>query len=193
MNITTQYGAGLRTGILIGAGTCALALITLVAIGSAADRATITHSIGSINTDRLGGIGSSKSVAGIDLAIDRRDYIVGVRLWRIAEKLDDDAGISPVSGATVDIDWRWPGPWRTGLLLASADDNRFGYATAGVGSKHADAALLIPLNDSRFGLRARLRAPLSGGWHAQAHYEYTGRQDPDIKIVNVGLGIGRSF
>ena len=192
MNITTQYGAGLRTGILIGAGTCALLLLALVTLADA-DRATITPSIGSINTDRLGGIGSSKSVAGIDLAIDRRDYIVGVRLWRIAEKLDDDAGISPVSGATVDIDWRWPGQWRTGLLLASADDNRFGYATAGVGSKHADAALLIPLNDSRFGLRARLRAPLSGGWHAQAHYEYTGRQDPDIKIVNIGLGIGRSF
>ena len=152
----------------------------------------VTPTIGSINTDRLGGIGSSKSVAGIDLAIDRRDYIVGVRLWRITERLDD-AGISPVSGATVDIDWRWPGPWRTGLMLASADDNRLGYATAGVGSKHADAALLIPLNDSRFGLRARLRAPLSGGWHAQAHYEYTGRQDPDIKIVNIGLGIGRSF
>ncbi len=192
MEIKNQYGAGLRVGMLIGAGTCAMLLTVLVAIATA-DRASITPSIGSINTDRLGGIGSSKSVAGLDLAIDRRDYIVGVRLWRIAERLDDDAGISPVSGATIDIDWRWPGPWRTGLMLASADDNRFGYATAGVGSKYADAALLIPLNDSRFGLRARLRAPLSGGWHAQVHYEYTGRQDPDIKIVNIGLGIGRRF
>ena len=28
MNIATQYGAGLRTGILIGAGTCALSVET---------------------------------------------------------------------------------------------------------------------------------------------------------------------
>lgn len=154
---------------------------------------SITPTIGSINTDHLGGIGSSKSVAGIDLAIQRRDYAVGIRLWHIAEKLDDDVGVSPRSGGTIDINWKLPGPWRAGGMVATADHHRFAYATAGIGSTHADAALLIPVNDSRFGLRVRLRAPLAGGWYAQTHYEYTGRQDPDIKIINIGLGVGRSF
>ncbi len=154
---------------------------------------SVTPSIGSINTDRLGGIGSSKSTAGVDLNIDRRGYNFGARLWRIAERLDDDAGISPRSGGTADINLNLPGPWRVGGMVATADGYRFSYATAGLGSVHTDAALLVPLNDARFGLRVRLRAPLSGGWHAQVHYEYTGRQDPDIKIVNVGLGIGKTF
>ncbi len=35
MNIKNQYGAGLRTGILIGAGTCSLLLLGLVALASA--------------------------------------------------------------------------------------------------------------------------------------------------------------
>ena len=160
---------------------------------TAADRASIVPSIGSINTDRLGGIGSSKSVAGLDLAIDRHDYAISLWLWRLAEKLDDDVGVSPRSGGTIDINWKLPGPWRAGGMVATADRHRFAYATVGVGSTHADAALLIPVNDSRFGLRVRLRAPLSGRWYAQTHYEYIGRQDPDIKIVNVGLGIGRSL
>lgn len=170
----------------------ALLMIASIAAASA-DRIAITPSIGSINTDRLGGIGSSKSVVGLDLAIDQRDYAIGARLWHIAERLDDDIGISPRSGATIDIDWNLPGPWRTGLMLASADSNRFGYVSVGIGSTDAGVALLVPVTDARFGLRARLRAPLSAGWHAQAHYEYIGRQDPDIKIVNVGLGVGRSF
>lgn len=82
---------------------------------------------------------------------------------------------------------------RGGGLLSTADDHRFAYATAGLQSKNADIDLLIPVNDSRFGLRARLRSTFSAGWFAQIHYEYTGRQDPDIKIVNIGMGVGRTF
>ncbi len=47
MNIQNQYGAGLRAGIMIGAGTCALLLLGLVAWASAAGSSAAFVEVGS--------------------------------------------------------------------------------------------------------------------------------------------------
>lgn len=193
MNINNQYGAGLRTGMLIGAGSFALLMLLLIGLATAGDWRAQTF-FGSLNTDRLGGTGSSKSTAGVAFDFNARDIAASVRVWRIAEKLDDDAGISPVSGGSIEASRRFSGPWRAGASVVQTDIQRFTYITLGMAVRDAGIDWLVPVTiESRFGLRARLRAPLSGGWFAQIHYEYVGRQDPDIKISNIGIGAGRSF
>lgn len=190
MNIKTQYGAGLRTGMLIGASSVALLLLLIVGFASASDWGVSVFG-GGISADKLGGVGSMKSSAGVGVDFTGRDVSASAAIWRITEKLDDDAGISPVHGGTIEASRRFMGSWRVGALYAWTDVDRFVHATIGLANRNASIDWLVPINDSRFGLRARLRAPISGCWFAQAQYEYLGRQDPDIKISSIGLGIGR--
>ena len=192
MNMRNQYGAGLRTGMMIGAAASMAMALLLIALATASDL-SVNGFTGGTNTDKLGGVGSSKSIGGVGVDVTGRKTHASVTLWHIAERLDDDAGISPRYGSTVEIGRRFMGPWRAGLLYSHTDANRFAHVAVGLASRHASVDWLVPIDDSRFGLRARLRAPLSGCWFAQAQYDYVGRQDPDIKISTIGLGIGRSL
>lgn len=171
-----------------------LGVVLLLSVGPATAADWSAHGfLGSLGTDRLGGIGSSKSTLGVGVDFETPSIDASARFWRLAEKLDDDAGISPETGGTIEAGRRL-GPWRAGVAVVQADGQRFNYASIGIHARHARLDWWVPLGgDSRFGLRAELRAPLAGGWTARIHYEYFGRQDPDIKISHVGMGIGRTF
>ncbi len=192
MNRRYQLGSSFRAGVAVGAGLTALLLVALVGFSSAGDWSTTIFG-GGISADKLGGVGSMKSSIGVDVGFAARDESASVMVWRIAEKLDDDIGISPVSGGTIAASRRIAGPWRLGALYAWTDVDRFAHATVGLGTKNANIDWLVPVNDSRFGLRAQLLTPISRCWSAQVRYEYLGRQDPDIKLSTIGIGLRRSL
>lgn len=160
-----------------------------------APRAETTAAVftGTLAADRLGGVGGHKSIAGVELEHAYKRLAWRAWAWRLAEGLDDDDGIAPARGARLELAYRPHRAWRLGLHYAAVERETFHYAALGVGNGAASLALLAPLAGERYGLAARLRAPLAGGWFAEGVYEYTGRQDPDLKLVIIGLKLGRQF
>lgn len=135
---------------------------------------------GGISSDKLGGVGGSKSVLAISASACAGWCYAG-RAWRVIEQMDDDAGIVPESGWSAEVSTA--GPWFIGARYD-------GLPNLMLGARFEDfeAALLVPSSNGRFGFTSRLRT--QGRQFGFLRYEYTGTQDPDTKDSLVVVGVG---
>lgn len=167
-------------------------VLTLCAtIASSNDSVSVVT--GTIASDRLGGVGGHKSIAGVEYEHSSDRFGVRLLSWSVAEGLDDDQNISPQRGSTLHAIYKTTGGARVGVLHAGTDMEDFSYLSIGIGDDNRSIDLLAPLSEGRFGIAAGMRVSISRRWFAQARYEYVGREDPDVKLVLTQLQIGRSF
>lgn len=141
--------------------------------------------VGGISSDKLGGNGGSKSAVSVTVdACNRRACVAGTA-WKILEPLDDDDGIVPETGASVDVST--PGMYFVGARV----DETAPAALLGIRMGGAQGALIVPTGNSRFGFTATVRT--QGRVYQFMRYTYTGTQDPDTKDSLVTMGIGINF
>jgi len=153
--------------------------------------------VGGISSDNLGGIGGSKATADLAANVCFSYVCAGASVWSATEPMDDDVGIVPRKGYTLEAT---NNPSKILLYGVHYRQNDFFNQTSamiGVSYGPIRLAVLAPLSSSqgsgRTGFIGAIRAPLTKQLYAVAQFDYYGTQDPDTKVSQIGLGIGYTF
>lgn len=167
----------------------------LMAVTQAAPAADIGLTVGGITSDRLSGIGGAKASSEVYVANCWRFACGKAAAWRVTEGMDDDKGLMPEHGYTLEL--TTPGRFMLGVRR---DADGFTYDSVVVGFRvngTIQAGLLLPFASSigkpRHGVTAALSAPVRGRLSAVLAVDYLGIQDPDRKQSRVGVGLRYSF
>jgi len=179
-----------------------LIVVTIISIAAAlfaapAHSVEVGVGVGGVSADLIkGGTGGSKSATEVYVKECVSMVCGKVSAYRVAEPMDDDAGIVPASGYTASLTGR---VMKHGLIGYRYDD--FGFrlqsAVVGLAAENVEAAFLIPLESNagkgRVGFTANMRAPLTKSTAATFGFDWIGTEDPDIKVGKVMVGLSYRF
>jgi hypothetical protein len=175
---------------------CILAILfSFTSFAHAEPTVQVEAKFGGISSDNLGGIGGSKATAELSSNICFTYLCVGGSVWAVTEGMDDDIGIVPQNGFSLEV--TSSGFWLYGVQHRSNDF--FSQTSGMLGVSHGPVrlAVLVPLSTDRgtgrTGFTGVLRTPLTKKLYAVVQYDYYGTQDPDMKVSQVGLGVGYTF
>lgn len=178
---------------------CALAvLLAFAGFAHAGDPVyQVEARVGGISADNLGGIGGSKATADLAANVCFSYACAGASVWSVIEGMDDDVGIVPRKGYTLEVT---NNPSKVLLYGVHYRQNDFFSQTSamvGVSYGPVRMAVLVPVSSSqgegRTGFIGAIRAPLTKNLYAVAQFDYYGTQDPDTKVSQIGLGIGYTY